>query len=581
MSWHVGLYGEGVLRKDVIEKWHAERIMPADMADFARASPTWFTADFKAQTVKSFLADVAAFNARSGHEYIQLITAENVLTVRAVLSEGYLPDWLERTVAALRAAGRAGFTGQVNMFGLGEPLGAKLTVSRKKATWEVLDGESGPRRAIEELDAISRSRKGQPTPPRADVSVKNPGLPRTVVDELGEVATALESEPAKAVLAAAKSARIIVYIGRQQRLLHEVVDSPAELLAACRGTSRKLTDARAFDLFNVDVAVFPAFAIRILAELDPRVAAPIAMRMFEAGRPPTARFAAAQALARIGGPQAIAQLEQALIAPAGSLFAAEGLRSVKDADLAARVLEEATRRVKKVRKPDADEFANVLDVLARWKHAPAVPFLLSLWESPRIAALRFRAGLALTDVGTKEALEPLVAHVREKDEGRSSVAVLALLRLKPRLAFDELKLAFASKKDYLLAARILAILTAGRDALTPIGSLPVESSLLELDPRWFGLAEDLLADTDYNHSAIALLTVHRRGAEALARRVGKSQDELLCHSLEYIGDRSVLPILEKHVAKRKDDPNTSRIKKTIARLRAGERPSLPFGTDDD
>lgn len=144
MSWHVGLYGGGVLLRKAVDKWLAESIEPKGMLDFAKQSPAWFPGDFRTQTVKDFLVDVARFNETSGHEYIQLTAQGNSLSVRAVLSEGYVRDWLERIVAALRAAGRAGFVGDVYLLGLGEPMAAKLSIGSRSAdpvlTWRVAGG---------------------------------------------------------------------------------------------------------------------------------------------------------------------------------------------------------------------------------------------------------------------------------------------------------------------------------------------------------------------------------------------------------------------------------------------------------
>lgn len=596
MSWHVGLYGGGVLSRKAVDKWLAESIEPKGMIDFAKQSPAWFPADFRTQTVKSFLADVARFNATSGHEYIQLTTAGSSLSVRAVLSEGYVRDWLSRIVAALRAAGRAGFVGDVYLLGLGEPMAAKLSIARKSATWEELEGPAAQmvatRATIEELDALSRARTGQaaappPKPPREPRRPARIPMPTAAAGDLAQVASALESRPATEVLAAVQRAGILVNVGRQTRLLHELLDSPAEALAACCGTSAAVASSNASDVFGMSVATLPAFAIRVLAELDPGAAAPLAARLFRDDWPDlsqpgalSVRLAAAHALARVGDEASIDLLVAALSAP-GSYCAAEALRRVRDPAVHARVLTDAERRAKKIGKADADELGCTLDLLARVRFTKATPFLTSLWTSSRVARVRFRAGLALVDLDTPDALMPLIGRVSDKDELIAGVSVLALVRTKPKRAFDELHGLFASKKQYALASRVLAVLTGGRTALAPLSALPADPAPPpSLDARWFTLAQDLLDDTDYGPLAVTLLTVHRRGAVALARRLGTSHDELLCHALEYIGDNAAIPVMQKYVAKLGKAAGAARVRKAIERIQRGERPSEPFVQED-
>lgn len=591
MTWQVGLYGDGVLSSKAVDKWLAESIDASGMRDFVKQSPAWFASDFRTQLVGDLLADIAKFNEGSGSDYIQLSTAANSLRVRAVLSEGYVHDWLGRIVAAIRAAGRTGFVGNVYLLGLGEPIAAQLSVSKKSAKWEELHGPAAQMvntpRTIEELDTISRARSGQAVAPPVKTSAPTRiPMPKAAAADLGKVAKVLEDWPAAEVFAACKRAGITVLAAGKARLLHDLVESPAALLLACCGTSPTLAAAGAVDVFGMSVAALPAFGIRILAELDPKAAAPLAGRLFSEDWPDlsqpgalSVRLAAAHALARAGDEKSLAMLVGGLSMP-GSYCSADALTRVVDKRVQAQILQDAERRAKKVRKADADEFGNTLDLLARLRLAEALPFLVALWTSGP-ARVRFRAGLALLDFDTSDALAPLVGHTSDKDELVASISALALIRSKPKRAFDELSGLFASKKQYPLASRVLAVLTRGRDALAPAAALSADrATVLSLDPRWFQLAQRLLDDADFGPLAFAFLTVHRRGGIALAERLGTSRDEAICHALEYLGDPDVIPAMKAYAAKLKKGVGRARVLEAINRIERGERPLEPFVQED-
>jgi hypothetical protein len=163
MSWHLAIQGHfKFVDAGDDDRWATSALEPGAMKDLAEASPEWFQARFRKTTVGALLADVGRFNETSGHEFLYLTLAKGQVTVRGLLSEGNLPDWLERVVAALQAAASLGAKGAIVLVGMGDPLLARLTLARKKAVWEVLSEAALPRqatRAIEdEISALSKAR---------------------------------------------------------------------------------------------------------------------------------------------------------------------------------------------------------------------------------------------------------------------------------------------------------------------------------------------------------------------------------------------------------------------------------------
>lgn len=110
---------------------------------------------------------------------------------------------------------------------------------------------------------------------------------------------------------------------------------------------------------------------------------------------------------------------------------------------------------------------------------------------------------------------------------------------------------------------------------------PAETIALTTDPDWIAVVAGLVEDPELGGAAINYLAATRRpeAARALGEHLGTDQAELLCHALEYIGDKSVLPVLDAYVAKAKRDPSAERVKAAVQRIRRGERPDSLYAPE--
>ena len=163
MSWHVAIHGHfEFLRPADAARWTDAAVDPSATKELAKSSPEWFQARFRRTTVRTLLAEAGRFDETSGHEFIDFEVTRGRVTVRSLLSEGSLPDWLERFVAALQVAAQLGAKGAIVLVGQGDPLRARLTLGRKKVAWEVLSEASLPKHQVRAIaDEISKLSKAR------------------------------------------------------------------------------------------------------------------------------------------------------------------------------------------------------------------------------------------------------------------------------------------------------------------------------------------------------------------------------------------------------------------------------------
>lgn len=557
MEWHVTIFGDLEFPPGGVDRWRALSPDPeahGDAADLGGAA-------LGRAKVSEVLGALASLHDKPGAPgRVDVTVSEAGVKVRGFLIDVGYRAWLGQAVSTLRAASEAGARGVIYVVHIDGELAYEVAITPKGSKVTAIKGHKKIERidrtpAGEEATALYRASfgatKGSPPGPATGEAASE--VSRAIAAKLAERPA---GEVHKALLA--RDPVVVLGPGRMSPT-KEAFPSPASFSQAIKG------------LAGDDPLT--AIALDLLVKLDPKGAAPLAMRALSARVGPQTLAAAAKSMTKSAPEGAAAALLDAIDVPPldgynpGRDQVVATLKALPDKRAGAEALARITPAL--LDRPDA---ASVITALldAAEARSTRVPegLWIELFRRRSEPLLRVRAARALLENGGHEALATLATAVGERAP-LGGLAVRALFALDPAKAHDTIapRLSGDLARD---PAKTIAddVISYLYDDVTENKA----KSIALKDPRWVDLALRAPAAT----GAVLFLGYTRDARVAPALAALLADDDLvedICASLKRIGDPSVVPALEAALPKALHPYTKKLIKQTIEKLSG--RPAAP------